>query len=93
MWPICGEGRGIEVELQYQYEDHKMPGKGFHLALVLRLSESIDIVGIAIKCLQSLASQFKLNTDFAMGELLPNLQDISNYPYIPAVVGIRPQHI
>ena len=56
MWPICGEGRGIEVELQYQYEDHKMPGKGSNLALVLRLSESIDIVGIAIKCLQSLAS-------------------------------------
>lgn len=94
VWPICREGRGIEVELQYKYEDHKMPGKGFHLALMLRLSESIDIAWIAIKCLQSLASQFKLDTDFAVGELLSNLQDISNNSYTPQLVGIQPhRHI
>ncbi|CAL5091685.1 unnamed protein product [Urochloa decumbens] len=94
VWPKCFEGRGVEAELQYLYEDQKMPEKGFRLTLLLRLSESTDIVGIAIKCLLSLASQFKLVTESAMGELslLPNLHDISN-SYAPSLVGIQPLYI
>ncbi|CAL5078067.1 unnamed protein product [Urochloa decumbens] len=94
VWPKCFEGRGVEAELQYRYEDRKMPEKGFRLTLMLRLSESTDIVGIAIKCLLSLQSQFKLVTESAMGELslLPNLHDISN-SYDPSLVGIQPQYI
>jgi len=94
VWPMCSEGRGVEAELQYHYEDHKMPEKGFRLALMLRLSESTDVVGIAVKCLLSLASHFKIVTESAMGELslLPNLLDISN-SYAPSLIGIQPQYI
>ncbi|KAG2639661.1 hypothetical protein PVAP13_2KG023900 [Panicum virgatum] len=94
VWPMCSEGRGVEAELQYHYEDHKMPEKGFRLALMLRLSESTDVVGIALKCLLSLASHLKIVTESAMGELsvLPNLLDISN-SYAPSLIGIQPQYI
>ncbi|CAL4914293.1 unnamed protein product [Urochloa decumbens] len=46
--------------------------------LMLRLSESTDIVGVAIKCLRLLTSQFKLAIESAVGELtlLPGLQDV-----------------
>ncbi|RLM58565.1 hypothetical protein C2845_PM18G05960 [Panicum miliaceum] len=86
--------RGVEAELQYCYEDHKMPEKGFRLALMLRLSESTDIAGIAVKWLLSLASHFKLVTGSATGELslLPNLLDISN-SYAPSLIGIQLQYI
>ncbi|CAM0145202.1 unnamed protein product [Urochloa decumbens] len=94
VWPKCFEGRGAEAELQYRYEDRKMPEKGFRLTLMLRLSESTDIVGIAIKCLLSLASQFRLVTESAIGELslLPDLLDISN-SFAPSLAGIKLQYI
>ncbi|KAL6880277.1 hypothetical protein ACP4OV_011842 [Aristida adscensionis] len=90
IWPICMEERGIEAELSYQYKDYNMPEKSFHLAFRLRLLESTNIVGIAIICLQYLASQFKLVAECAMGELilLADLQDIS-HSYAPPWVGIR----
>lgn len=45
--------------------------------MVLRLSESTDIVGTTIKCLQLMTSQYKQVNQTAMGELtlLANLQD------------------
>jgi len=78
--PICFEDRGLEAALAYRYKDQRMPEKNFRLALSLRLSESTDIVGNAIKCLQPLTSQFKVVAEFAKEELtmLPNLQDISH---------------
>ncbi|CAN6202909.1 unnamed protein product [Urochloa humidicola] len=80
MQPICFEGRGVETVLIYQYRDCKMPERSFNLVLILRLSESTDIAGIAIKCLRSMASQFKLVIEAAIGELtlLPNLQYIAH---------------
>ena len=66
----------VEAELSYQYENCKMPGRNFHLRLWLRLSESTDIVGAAVKCLQQ---QFMLAAECAFGELtlLPDLHVIS----------------
>jgi len=80
IWPLCLENRGVEAELSYQYENCKMPGRNFHLRLWLRLSESTDIVGAAVKCLQHLALQFMLAAECAFGELtlLPDLHDISH---------------
>ncbi|RLN36227.1 hypothetical protein C2845_PM03G02190 [Panicum miliaceum] len=80
MWPLCLENRGVEAELSYQYENFRMPERNFHLRLWLRLSESTDIVGAAVKCLQCLASQFMLAAECAIGELtlLPDLHDISH---------------
>ncbi|KAJ1254561.1 hypothetical protein BS78_K033300 [Paspalum vaginatum] len=76
--PLRSEERGLEVKLWYSYEDDTTPmeGKTFTLRLALRLSASTDIIGVAIKGLQYLASQFKLlEAESAVGELtlLPTL--------------------
>lgn len=86
MWPVCVEGRGVETMLEYWYEDDKMPEKRFHLGLMLRVSESTDIVATAVKCLRSLASQFKVATETAAGELTlmaNNLQNLSDSHHVP----------
>ncbi|GJN10404.1 hypothetical protein PR202_ga28494 [Eleusine coracana subsp. coracana] len=72
--------------LEYWYEDYKVPEKRFHLGLVLRVSESTNIVAIGVKCLQSMASQFKVATETAAGELTlmaNNLQSISDSHHAP----------
>ncbi|XP_066393168.1 uncharacterized protein [Miscanthus floridulus] len=84
MQPLCLEGRGVETVLIYQYRDYSRtstPDKSFNLVLILRLSESTDIVGTAIVCLQWMASQFKIaTTEAAMGELtlLPDVEYTSH---------------
>ncbi|GJN24387.1 hypothetical protein PR202_gb12125 [Eleusine coracana subsp. coracana] len=86
MWPVCVEGRGVETMLEYWYEYYKVPEKRFHLGLMLRVSESTDIVATAVKCLQSMASQFKVATETAAGELTlmaNNLQNISDFHHAP----------
>jgi hypothetical protein len=86
MRSVCVEGRGVETLLGYHYDDRETAEKGFALNLILRLSESTDIVGITIKCLQSVVSQFKQVNRTAMGELtlLANLQDDGGAPSLPS---------
>ncbi|TKW02174.1 hypothetical protein SEVIR_8G228500v4 [Setaria viridis] len=76
---MCVEGRGVEATLEFRYEDRKTPMRSFSLKLMLRLSESTDIVGTAIRSLQSFMSSMKDVTEAAVRELtqLP-LQDISH---------------
>ncbi|GJN10406.1 hypothetical protein PR202_ga28496 [Eleusine coracana subsp. coracana] len=90
IWPIHLEERGIEAILWYEYEDYKTPEKSFKLRFMLRLSESTNIIGNAIKCLRHLASQFKLVAESAMGELtlLSDLHDIC-YSDVPPWVGFQ----
>ncbi|TKV96215.1 hypothetical protein SEVIR_9G415500v4 [Setaria viridis] len=80
MLPLGLGDRGVEAELYYCYQDLKTPENSFCVWLMLRLSESTDIVGIAIRCLQLLTSQFELAIESAVGELtlLPGLQDVSD---------------
>ncbi|KAF8713968.1 hypothetical protein HU200_027955 [Digitaria exilis] len=94
LWPICLEQRGVEAQLQYLYVDHKALDKSFVAILLLRLSESTDLVGVAIKCLQSLTSLFNLADETATGELalLANLQDMSQQSYDPPVAGMQYVH-
>ncbi|KAJ1287577.1 hypothetical protein BS78_02G020700 [Paspalum vaginatum] len=91
IWPIILEERGVEAELSYVYDDRKTPYNSFQLRLMLRLSESTDIVGTAIECLQSLASQPV--TKSAIGELtlLHGSQGIS-HKHTPPRVGIQEAH-
>ncbi|CAM0145198.1 unnamed protein product [Urochloa decumbens] len=91
IWPISLEERGVEAELTYCNDNRKMPHKSFQLRLMLRLSESTDVIGIAIECLQSLASQHV--TRSAVGELtlLHDLKDISHKHDLPCV-GIQDSH-
>ncbi|KAG2639659.1 hypothetical protein PVAP13_2KG024332 [Panicum virgatum] len=79
--PVILEGRGVEALLWYEYFDPERLDKSLCLGLVLRLSESTDIVGAAIDCLRSSASLLNLPAqDAVMGELtqVPNLQDITD---------------
>jgi hypothetical protein len=70
LWPLCVEGRGVETILEYGYEDRGAPEKNLLLHIVLRLSESMDVFGTAIRCLQAMASQLKLLvSEAAVGEL------------------------
>ncbi|KAL6880267.1 hypothetical protein ACP4OV_011832 [Aristida adscensionis] len=73
------EDRGVEARLGYTYMDTERPEQCFHLALILRLSEDTDIVGITIKCLQLVTYRFNLATESAIGELtqLSHSPDIS----------------
>lgn len=93
--PTYSDERGVEAALAYRYEDSTMAEKCFLLGLILRLTESTDLVEVAIKGLQLLlASQFKLAVEYAMGELtlLSNLQDIAHL-HGPLWVGIQELHV
>ena len=90
--PVILEGRGVEALLWYEYFDPERLDKSLCLGLVLRLSESTDIVGAAIDCLRSSASLLNLPAqDAVMGELtqVPNLQDITDSYASPWVVDFE----
>ncbi|CAD6343585.1 unnamed protein product [Miscanthus lutarioriparius] len=55
------------------------------ISLRLRISEDTNIIGMSIKCIQRLTSQFKLVAECAIGELtlLPNLQDTFHSYVLP----------
>ncbi|CAN6202907.1 unnamed protein product [Urochloa humidicola] len=83
--PVISKGRGIEARLWFNFFAPERLDKSLNLELMLRLSESTDIVGIAISCLRSSASLLNLVAlEDVVGELilLSNLQDIS-YSYDP----------
>nr|CAB3495546.1 unnamed protein product [Digitaria exilis] len=83
MRPASFEGRGMEAKMLYVYEDDDAPEKNFCLGLMLRLSESLDVVGLTIKCLQLVTPHFRSTAEAAMRELaqLPT-QDFSWVPYV-----------
>jgi len=90
--PVILEGRGVEALLWYEYFDPERLDKSLCLGLVLRLSESTDIVGAATDCLRSSASLLNLPAqDAVMGELtqVPNLQDITDSYASPWVVDFE----
>ncbi|CAM0145196.1 unnamed protein product [Urochloa decumbens] len=93
LWPICFEERGVEAQVHYSYVDHETSEKSFGTTLLLRLSESTDIIEIAIKCLHSLRSLFNLAVEMATGELtlLASLHDMSQ-SYDPPMVGLQELH-
>ena len=82
IFPVVSEGRGVEACLWYKRFDPERLDKSFRVNLILRLSESTDIIGTAIDCVRSSASLLNLPAQDAivMGHLtqLPNLQDISD---------------
>ncbi|WVZ61708.1 hypothetical protein U9M48_011538 [Paspalum notatum var. saurae] len=94
IWPACTEDRGVEAVLGYRYEDRTDAEKCFFLLLVLRLSESMDIVQVATKGLQFLTSQFQIAAESALGELtqLPTLLQDVHRTYNGPCLGIRQWH-
>jgi len=68
--PFHSQDNGVLALLYFCREDPDAPTDCFDVELLLRLSESTDIVGITIKCLQSLGPQFEpLASDATTGEL------------------------
>lgn len=67
--PCCVEDYGVLGIVTFGFKDLKTPIKCFNLYLILRLSESTDIVGISTKCLQSLEPQLYSLAGVASGEL------------------------
>uniref|UniRef100_A0A0E0KM29 Rx N-terminal domain-containing protein n=1 Tax=Oryza punctata TaxID=4537 RepID=A0A0E0KM29_ORYPU len=79
--PMSFEERGLEAMLFFVYEDCKVPKNSFRLGFILRLSESTDIMGITVKCLQLVTPHFKSTVEIVIRELtqLPT-QDFSWLP-------------
>uniref|UniRef100_A0A0D9WV09 Disease resistance N-terminal domain-containing protein n=1 Tax=Leersia perrieri TaxID=77586 RepID=A0A0D9WV09_9ORYZ len=73
--------RGVEAKLILVYNDARAPVDNFFLGMMLQLSESTNIVGTTIKCLQLFTTHFKSTTETVKKELtqLPT-QDFSWIP-------------
>jgi hypothetical protein len=87
---MCVAGRGVEATLEFLYEDQKTPIRSFSLMLMLQLSESTDIVGTAIRCLQSFTSSMNDVTEALVRELtqLPQ-QDIISHSHAASCFTIK----
>jgi len=86
--PVVLEGRGVEAIILYKRFDRERLDKSFSLALMLRLSESTDIVGTAIDCVRSSASLLNLPAQDAIIAQVRNLQEISD-SYAPPFVDFE----
>ncbi|CAM0953212.1 unnamed protein product [Alopecurus aequalis] len=69
IFPCFLEDYGAVANVSFEFKDVETPMKCFFLRLMLRLSESTDIVGLSTKGLQSLGPKFKAVADVAWGEL------------------------
>uniref|UniRef100_A0A0E0AFB0 Disease resistance N-terminal domain-containing protein n=2 Tax=Oryza glumipatula TaxID=40148 RepID=A0A0E0AFB0_9ORYZ len=74
--------RGVEGMVFFVYNDGTAPEDNFFLGMILQLSESTNIVGTIIKCLQLFAPHFESVTETVRKELtlLPT-QDFSWIPH------------
>uniref|UniRef100_A0A0E0D9Y1 Uncharacterized protein n=1 Tax=Oryza meridionalis TaxID=40149 RepID=A0A0E0D9Y1_9ORYZ len=79
--PMSFEERGLEAMLFFVFQDCKVPKNSFRLGFILRLSESTNVMGITVKCLQSVTPHFKSIAEIVVKELtqLPT-QDFSWLP-------------
>ncbi|KQK11499.1 hypothetical protein BRADI_2g60540v3 [Brachypodium distachyon] len=79
--PMCFKDRGLEALLSFTYQDCKVPKNNVRLGFILRLSESTDIIGTIVKCLQLVTPHFKSMADVAIKEItqLPT-QDFACVP-------------
>ncbi|KAL6647745.1 hypothetical protein ACP70R_015182 [Stipagrostis hirtigluma subsp. patula] len=80
--PFSTTGHGIEVYLILFQEDCNAPEVNFAFSLLLQLSESTDIIGSAVNCLQLYSPHFKPTVEVIKKALtqLPT-KDFSWFPY------------
>uniref|UniRef100_A0ACD5XBH4 Uncharacterized protein n=1 Tax=Avena sativa TaxID=4498 RepID=A0ACD5XBH4_AVESA len=74
------EEGGLEAMLYFMYEDCNVWKNSFRLGIMLRLSESTDIVGTTVDCLRLVTPHFKYTADMVIKEIthLPT-QDFLKY--------------
>ncbi|EMS46285.1 hypothetical protein TRIUR3_25693 [Triticum urartu] len=89
--PIASEERGLEAILCFVYEDCKLPEKSFALKFMMRISESTNLIGTTVKCLQLVTPHFKSTAEIVIKEIaqLPT-QDFSCLP--PEVMSVNAEH-
>ena len=81
--PFTSADHGIEGRLYFMQKDCNVPDDDFYLIIALQLSESTDIVGVAIQCLQLFAPLNKSTVENIRKRLmqLPT-EDFSWVPYV-----------
>jgi hypothetical protein len=82
VFPFRTAEHGIEASLMFIRKDVNAPENDFFLTVMLQISESTDIIGITIKCLQLYTLHFKSTVESIRNELtqLPT-QDFAWVPY------------
>jgi len=91
LWlPFITAEHGIEVSLVFIQKDVNAPENNFYFSIMLQLSESTDILGIAIKCLQLFTPLFKSKVEIIRNKImqLPT-QDFS---WVPLVDSRQKEH-
>ncbi|XP_062183350.1 uncharacterized protein LOC133887419 [Phragmites australis] len=81
--PFSPPEHGIEGSLKFSFEDGNAPENNFLLGLHFRLSESTDIVGVVVRCLQLFTPHLRSTSETVKTTLtqLPT-QDFYWAPYI-----------
>jgi hypothetical protein len=81
--PFVTEEHGIEACLVFIKKDRNTLEDEFFFSVILQLSESTDIVGTAVKCLQLFPHHFQPTVDTIKKELTQlSTQDFSWVPYV-----------
>ncbi|CAL5077980.1 unnamed protein product [Urochloa decumbens] len=88
--PFNTTGHGTEANLMFTQKDDTSPEGNIYFSMTLQLSESTDIVGITIKCLELFAPHFKCTIEKMRKELsqLPT-QELSWVPLPPPAQEYR----
>ncbi|KAL6654893.1 hypothetical protein ACP70R_008358 [Stipagrostis hirtigluma subsp. patula] len=83
--PFGSPEYGTEVRMVFLLEDGNAPQNNFVLALTLRVSESTDIDGVAVRCLQLFVPHMSSTAETVKTKLtqLPT-QDLCWVPYVEA---------
>ncbi|RCV37419.1 hypothetical protein SETIT_8G061000v2 [Setaria italica] len=68
--PMNFAERGVEAMIGFIVVDFKDPMKGLILSFILRLSDSTDIFGVMIKCMQSVTPHYKFVAEHVKRELI-----------------------
>jgi hypothetical protein len=80
---------GTNANLSFiQYDG--TPDINFHFSLTVQLSESTDIVGIAVKCLQFFAPHFNCTFENIRNEITQLLTQ--NYSWAPSIYSYHREH-
>jgi len=88
--PFRTAEHGIEVSLIFIHKDSNALEGNFFFGIILQLSESTDIVGMAIKCLQLFPLHFKSTVEIIRKELMQ--LPIQVFSWVPFVHSCKKEH-
>lgn len=68
--PMSFEDRGVEAMVRFVFQDFRAPTTSFSLGFMLRLSESSDIFGSIISCMQLVTPHFRAAAEVIKREFI-----------------------